>query len=238
MALNPLLLRRLLSWLWPSCLAWGLMAAAPVQASELVRVQEIAECRAGEIGTWGDGRDRAAIDTQLRVMYDHEGAPPWFDEALVLAALRRAADAWAACGIPATVWSRAPGAEVPAGVVLVSWDDRLARGNFGLAHVGVRRLWLGGAAFRTLRARNAAYPAHETLQMVVSHEMGHLYGLMDHSRRCVDVMSYYDNGQGERCHARNGNDRGWRGDYRALLPTACDIQRCRAANAPPLTAAR
>lgn len=216
----------------------ALLAGQPAQSADhLIRVQEIAECRTGEIGTWGDGRDRAAVDSTLRLVYDHEGAPAWFDESLVLATLRRAAEAWSGCGVPATVSSRAPGAELPQGAVLVHWDDRLVRGNFGLAHVGLRRLWLGPAAFRTLRARNPAYPAHETLQMVVSHEMGHLFGLMDHSSRCVDVMSYYDNGRGEHCRARGGNDRGWRGDYRALLPTACDLQRCRAANAA-LTAAR
>ena len=66
--------------------------------------------------------------------------------------------------------------------------------------------------------------------MVISHEMGHLYGLMAHSRRCVDVTSYYNNGKGETCHLRNGLPLPPRVEYRALLPTACDIARCRVAN--------
>ena len=123
-------------------------------------------------------------------------------------------------------------------LVVVQWDEAGSRGNFGLADVGRRTLSLGPGAFRLLAQRNPRFPAHTTLQMVVSHELGHFFGLMAHSRRCVDVMSYYDNGRGDRCRAREGNDRGWRGDYRALLPTACDIQRCRAANAAPVTAAR
>ena len=93
------------------------------------------------------------------------------------------------------------------------------------AHLAAHRL-----TFRVLQQRNPAHPAGDTLQMVVSHEMGHFFGLMAHSRRCVDVMSYYDNGKGEQCRTRAGAMPAMRGDYRALLPTACDIARCRALN--------
>ena len=81
-----------------------------------------------------------------------------------------------------------------------------------------------------LRTRNPAHDARQTLQMVISHEMGHHFGLMAHSRRCVDVTSYYDNGQGAQCFARDIKLLRSVPEYRASLPTACDIQRCRVAN--------
>jgi len=222
--------------------AWALDRAA-----DALREQEIAQCLPREISTWGDGTDRPAAAAPLRWVYRHEGAPPWFDAALVLAAINRAAVAWGACGTPSgVVDATAPAAArqpaptagrqpAPApgptdGVVLVQWHDVNSRGNFGLANLGARTLALGPAAFKLLNTRNPAYPARDTLQMVLSHEMGHFFGLMDHSRRCVDVMSYYTNAQGERCNTRDGHFPRGSTDYRALLPTACDIARCRIAN--------
>ncbi len=139
--------------------------------------------------------------------------------------------------MPVQVQAIEPGGRVPPGAVLVLWSDAAAGGNFGLANLRTHSLALGPAAFRLLNQRNPAHPAGDTLQMVVSHEMGHFFGLMAHSRRCVDVMSYYDNGRGERCFTREGGMPPTRGDYRALLPTACDIARCRAVNAGVLAAA-
>mgnify|MGYP002138443102 CR=1 FL=1 len=72
---------------------------------------------------------------------------------------------------------------------------------------------------------NPAHPAGDTLQMVVSHEMGHFFGLMAHSRRCVDVMSYYDNGQGERCFTRAGRPLPTRGDDRVSEAAMEDRKR-------------
>ena len=206
------------------------------RAADALREQEIAQCLPQEISTWGDGTDRPAGAAPLRWLYRHEGAPPWFDAALVLAAINRAALAWGACGTPSVVLdASAPSGARQAtaaadGVVLVQWHDANSRSNFGLANLGTRTLALGPAAFKLLNSRNPAYPARDTLQMVLSHEMGHFFGLMDHSRRCVDVMSYYTNAQGERCNTRDGHVPRGGTDYRALLPTACDIARCRIAN--------
>ena len=47
-------------------------------------------------------------------------------------------------------------------------------------------------------------PAGQILQMVLSHETGHFFGLMAHSRRCIDVMSYYTDAQGQTCSTRDG----------------------------------
>ena len=78
-----------------------------------------------------------------------------------------------------------------------------------------------------------ALDALDTLQMVLSHEMGHFYGLMAHSRRCVDVLSYYHDGKGGQCFTRNPGLLKAFPEYRSSLPTACDIQRCRILNRIP-----
>lgn len=214
-----------------------LLAAASAHAQPSLRDQEIAQCLPNEVATWGDGQDRPVAAGALLLAYRHDDAPAWFSAPQVLATVQRAAQAWSACGIGVQVQAVAPGARVPPGAVLVLWSDGAAGGNFGLANLRTYSLALGPAAFRLLNQRNPAHPAADTLQMVVSHEMGHFFGLMAHSRRCVDVMSYYDNGKGERCVTRDGGMPAWRGDYRALLPTACDIARCRAVNASVLAAA-
>lgn len=204
-------------------------AGAPAQ-NLLVREQEIAQCLPQEIATWGDGQDRPAGVSALRFVVRNEDAPPWFSASLVLSLVERAALAWSACGIAVKVEALAPAAAAPEGAVQVLWSDARSVGNFGQAHLRSGVLALGPAAFHLLNARNPAHPAQDTLQMVLSHEMGHFFGLMAHSRRCVDVMSYYDNGRGERCFTRDGAAPAGRTDYRALLPTACDIGRCRALN--------
>lgn len=53
---------------------------------------------------------------------------------------------------------------------------------------------------------------------------------MAHSRRCVEVTSYYDDGKGQQCSIRGGGKRQPAAEYRATLPTACVIARCRRAN--------
>ena len=198
-----------------------------------VRAQEIAQCLPGELSTWADGRDRPAAGGAVRLVYRHAGAPPTLDEAQVLGAVQRAALAWSACGVPAEVISEAAASLGPAAsLVWVQWSDAGSRGNFGLADLGRRTLSLGPAAFGLLATRNPRHPAFQTLQMAISHEMGHFFGLMAHSRRCVDVMSYYDNGRGEVCSTRDGGSPKAVAEYRALLPTACDIARCKAINLP------
>ncbi|MDT9002296.1 hypothetical protein RQP53_23650 [Paucibacter sp. APW11] len=193
-----------------------------------VRSEEIAECRPGEIATWGDGVDRPALATPLRLAYEHAGAPAWFASAELRSMLARAAHAWAACGVAAELLP--PGASATAGAVRVQWNAAAARDTFGLANLGQRTLSLNPDSFALLRQRNPRHDARQTLQMVISHEMGHFFGLMAHSRRCVDVTSYYHDGQGHHCLARDPALVKASPEYRAVLPTACDIARCRAAN--------
>lgn len=213
-------------------------ALRSAEASLGLRAQEAQQCLPGELMTWGDGDDRAVARSPLRLIYRHASAPPGFTEAQVLGSVQRAALAWGACGPGAEVISEAAASlppvagSVPPQVVIVQWSDLGSRGNFGLANLAQRTLSLGPAGFAVLAARNPRHPAQQTLQMVISHEMGHFFGLMAHSRRCVDVMSYYDNGRGAVCSTRDGGSYKAVAEYRAALPTACDIARCRALNSP------
>lgn len=208
-----------------------LLLAGAASAVEPVRDQEIRECRPGEIVTWKDGQDRPAVARTLRFAYHHAGAPAWFTSTEIERMLTNAALAWSQCGIRADVVSWAPVMDSHPGLVRVQWSELGSRGNFGLANLIEKSLSLGPQAFRTLRERNPAHDARQTLQMVISHEMGHLFGLMAHSRRCVDVTSYYHNGAGEKCYSRDPAGIGRVVEYRHILPTACDIERCRRANA-------
>jgi hypothetical protein len=201
------------------------------------RSAEIASCLPGEQQTWTDGRDAPSAHAAWRFVYRHEDAPAWFSSAQVMGVLERAARAWAPCGLPVQVLDAATASRMPAdrvqGIVQVLWSDAAVRGNFAAANLTQRTLNLSPAMFALLRQRNPRHPALDTLQMTVAHEMGHFLGLIAHSRRCVDVMSYYDDGKGGSCSLRDPAARLGHVEYRALLPTACDIQRCRAVNGRP-----
>ncbi len=199
-------------------------------SQESVRAAEIAQCLPGEISTWGDGKDRPAHSTSMVFVYDHVGAPAWFEETQVFGVVQKAAQVWSLCGIPSSVLRQAGQASQALGAVRVQWSAKDSAGNFGLANLGQRTLSLGPEAFALLRKVNPTYDASQTLQMVISHEMGHHFGLMAHSRRCVDVTSYYDNGKGAKCFARDLTQLNTVVEYRSVLPTACDIERCRIAN--------
>ena len=215
-----------------AALVLGLSSAA--LAFSDTRSEEIASCLPGELQTWGDGRDVPSRRAAWLFVYSHEGAPAWFSATQVLAVLDRAARAWAPCGVPVQVLDAAAALQGPAdraqGQVQVLWSDSAVRGNFAAANLSQGLLALSPAMFALLRLRNPQYPAQETLQMAVAHEMGHFLGLVAHSRRCVDVMSYYDDGKGGRCSLRDPAALKRHIEYRASLPTACDIQRCRSAN--------
>ncbi|MDH0865667.1 hypothetical protein [Mitsuaria sp. GD03876] len=199
-------------------------------AAPSVRDQEIAQCLPGELKTWGDGQDKAIATRSLRFAYRHDNAPAWFSEPQVMALVRRSAEAWSDCGLRLTVFAVPRGKVPPEDAIQILWSDVGSRGQFALANVTARSLSIGPGLFALLRERNPKHPAEQTLQMVLSHEMGHFFGLMAHSKRCVDTMSYYDNGKGERCALRDPKSWGSVVEYRSMLPTACDIARCRALN--------
>lgn len=94
----------------------------------------------------------------------------------------------------------------------------------------------GPASFALLAQRKPRCPAQQTLQRVIGHELGHFFGLIFGlnfglialSRHCADVMICCDNSRGETGRTRDGSAYQTVAEYRALLPTACDIERCRA----------
>jgi hypothetical protein len=199
-------------------------------ADASARNQEIAQCSESELVTWGDGQDRPTSASSLIFFYKHSGAPPWFQEQQVMNLLARASAEWSKCGIPAQVTLWQGRVENTKGIIVVQWDASGSSGHFGLANLSQNQLSLGAQAFNLLNQRNPKHNALETLQMVLAHEMGHFYGMLAHSRRCVDVLSYYNDGKGGQCYSRDPSQLKLYPEYRSPLPTACDIQRCRILN--------
>jgi hypothetical protein len=206
------------------------LTSSCVQAVVELRNQEITECSQSEIKTWEDNRDTAAKFSPIVFYYDHTGAPAWFSEKQVSELIERAASAWSLCGIPAVVVTKNNKANQSSSIIRIDWDVAGSRGNFGLANLTQNQLSLGLPAFQLLNQRNPKHNALETLQMVLSHEMGHFYGMMAHSRRCIDVLSYYHDGKGGQCYSRFPDIIRKFPEYRSTLPTACDIQRCKILN--------
>jgi predicted Zn-dependent protease len=166
----------------------------------------------------------------LSFSYKPANAPAEFSPTLVAGMVAKAAAEWSKCGVSVDVLVWVDDTRREPGVVAVHWSGEASAGNFGLANLGKRTLSLSRSAFELLRTRNPTHDARETLQMVISHEMGHFFGLMAHSRRCVDVLSYYHDAKGEKCFSRDPSQVRAVTEYRHVLPTACDIERCRAAN--------
>ena len=211
----------------------GLLNIRTAYSSESLRIQEINECRDDEIKTWGDGRDRPATSSLLAFTYNPKGSPNWFSEDQVLAMVTEASEAWSQCGVRTQMIPWKSTLEKQNLIIVIKWDEKESRGNIGLANLNRRTLSLSPSVFGLLKTRNPRHDARETLLMVISHEMGHLFGLMAHSRRCIDVLSYYDNGKGDVCFSRDPLWKQRAVEYRSTLPTACDINRCRKANGFP-----
>ena len=197
-----------------------------------LRESEINQCLANEIVTWNDGgKDTKMLSANMVYVYDHQGAPEGFSEEAVMASLKNASVAWDQCGGQNTVILKRDLSSSVAGLKISAlWSDEDKLGTIGLANITKKTLTLSPEAFVNLRKANATRNLMETLQMVVSHEIGHFQGLTSHSRRCIDVLSYYTNASGEKCSIRNNGVMPTNIEYRSQLPTACDIQRCRASN--------
>jgi S1-C subfamily serine protease len=194
------------------------------------RNAEIEQCLAGELLTWGDGTDVPAILSPLVFEYDHSSAPEWFDEVTVLGLIQKASEKWSQCGVSSSVAARTIPSQSQLNVISLRWSDADSANNFGLANFGKKYLVLSPGAFHRLRSKNPTYDSKETLQMLISSLMGKFFGLRANSRRCVDVTSFYSNGKGEKCVARDIKTRQYFTEFRSSLPTACDIQRCQIAN--------
>lgn len=197
-----------------------------------LRESEIAQCLPNEIVNWNDGaKDGKMLSAKTVYVYDHQGAPAGLSEDAVFGVLQQAATAWEQCGGQNTVLLKRDFFENKGSVkIAVVWNDDDKLGTIGLANITKKTLTLSPEAFQNLKKSNVNRNLMETLQMVVSHEVGHFQGLTAHSRRCVDVLSYYTNDAGEKCSIRDNGILPKHFEYRSMLPTACDIQRCRIAN--------
>ena len=203
-----------------------------ISPTSSLRESEINQCLPNEIATWNDGaKDSKMISPQMTYVYDHQGAPEGISEESVVVLLQKSSTAWDQCGGQNIVVLKRDVATATAGLkIATQWNDDDKLGTIGLANITKKTLTLSPEAFLNLRKKNINRNLLETLQMVVSHEIGHFQGLTAHSKRCVDVLSYYTNGTGEKCFIRNNGVLPTDIEYRSQLPTACDIQRCRAAN--------
>ena len=197
-----------------------------------LRESEIAQCLPNEISNWNDGaKDTKMLAPKMVYVYDHASAPAGLNEDAVFGVLQQAANAWDQCGGQNTVVLKRDFFEAKGALkIAVVWNDDEKLGTIGLANITKKTLTLSPEAFQNVKKSSVGRHFMETLQMVVSHEVGHFQGLTSHSRRCVDVLSYYTNDSGEQCFIRNNGILPKHFEYRSMLPTACDIERCRMAN--------
>lgn len=210
--------------------AFFLIDSSRSLALDSTRSSEIKECAAGEIATWGDGIDKPVAYKSLNFFYNSNGAPTWFNEKSVFDLIQLAANGWSECGISAQVSIDNQLHNRQTNDIVIQWSDSKSQGNIGASDFTQRKIYLSPSVFKTLREIRPTYDAKYTLQMTLSHEMGHFYGLVAHSRRCVDVLSYYKNNTGDLCNIRERSEFSKVIEYRSALPTACDIKRCQSIN--------
>ena len=214
------------------CMVALCMVAPGAAALSPTREDEIRTCSFPELPTWPDGLDAPLQHKRLQFIYTHAGAPRWMAAETVLSKIELSARAWSSCGLELLVVKESNAPLLPVTqTIVIQWSDGQSLGNFGVADRINRRLTLGPSAFELLRAK-APEAIKYSLQLVISHEMGHFLGLQRHSRRCIDVMSYYSDDKGAECISVVPNWKSGYREYRSHLPTACDIKRCKALNKP------
>jgi predicted Zn-dependent protease len=212
-------------------------ALAPTQKEYALRQEEISQCLPGDIETWGDGgKDAKMLGPKMIFVYAHDGAPSSIQEQSVMSVLQAAASNWDQCGGSNLVVADKDYKTSIGGLkITVQWNDAETVGAIGIANITNKKLTFSPGTVQKVIQINANKKLPEkyileTLQMTASHEMGHFQGLAAHSKRCVDVLSYYVVG-GVKCTVRNGGLMPANFyEYRSPLPTACDIERCRSAN--------
>lgn len=130
-----------------------LVAVLPLFAAESLRTQEINTCLAGEIVTWGDGRDRPAGTSLLKITYNPGSSPDWISTEQVVGMITKAADAWSQCDVPIQMvaWNNSLAKQHD--IVVVKWDEKGSMGNFGLTNFKSRTLSIGPNAFNLLKQK-------------------------------------------------------------------------------------
>jgi hypothetical protein len=221
----------------PAVMASPVSQPRPTSKEYALRQEEISQCLTEDIQNWGDGeKDSKMLGTKMVFVYQHLGAPKSVPEQSILTVLKAAASSWDQCGGTNLVMSDKDYTTSTAGLkITVDWNEKETVGTIGIANITQRKLTFNPETVQKVIQINASKNLNgsyllETLQMTASHEMGHFQGLSAHSKRCVDVLSYYSVG-GEKCTTRNGGPMPVSFyEYRSSLPTSCDIERCRIAN--------
>lgn len=202
------------------------------------RLQEIASCPEGEIATMtahGPATPAAfARPGTIGFMYNPTLAPEGLPEPVLSEMIRKAASAWSACGIQGVFGGTTQEVDGTGSTVVFQWYN-----SDGVPTAGYQKgatIYLNHGHFSALRSHSEKY-AMDILQTLISHEMGHVFGLREHSARCLDVMATWDAfDKCERAPAANRiiEDKGRRFSMPShAFPTACDIRRCRMANGVP-----
>jgi hypothetical protein len=226
-------------------------AAAPDPArrqreaeAQRLRAKEVAECLEGEMATQtalGNAPVNAlAVGGRfnaLRFAYNPALAPESVPEARLGGMIAAAAQAWSVCGIPGQFVGITQDLTGTGNTFIVQWYN-----SEGVPIAGYRKgttIYLNAGHYQTMRAHSEVY-AQDVMQRLISHEMGHAFGLVEHSARCVDVMATEDSF--DKCDRDPAAPRTIQDTDKLFFvkqqafPTACDIKRCREVNALPLPA--
>jgi hypothetical protein len=132
-----------------------------------MRADEIAHCPAVP-ATWGDGQDRPAPVRQMRFAYAPANAPADFSATQVSAMIVAALAGWRACGLTLD-WL---GEDSARATHVIAWQPQDDGQRIAWTDLRAHRLWLSPRVFALLRQRNPALMS-STLQMTLSHEIGH-----------------------------------------------------------------
>jgi hypothetical protein len=202
------------------------------------RAKEVAECGEGEMATQTahgnvpvNALAVAGRFSSLRFAYNPALAPESVPEPRLGGMIAAAAQAWSACGILGQFVGTTQELAGTSNTFVVQWYH-----SEGVPIAGYRKgttIYLNAGHYQTMRAHSEIY-AQDVMQRLISHEMGHAFGLVEHSARCVDVMATEDSF--DKCDREPAAPRLLQDRERIYLfkqqafPTACDIKRCRQIN--------
>lgn len=154
----------------------------------------VAVCSFISMGASADNYDSkeklyAVADARIQFRYNHARAPSWLTQEDAIAALKRAAEKWAVCGITIEY----------IGTTDANPAEKDSQSTIGwspfLQYQGFSEMRVRGGVIRetdmTLNPRK-----HRSIQAVEStfvHEMGHWVGITGHSESAASVMHLHTN---------------------------------------------
>jgi hypothetical protein len=203
-------------------------------AAQAERQRQIAQCNDNDMATTTAHGTQASYPvgySSLRFFYNPALAPEGANEAQMAAMIASAGAAWSACGIRGEYAGPTNELDARDNATVMQWFN-----SDGVPIAGYSKgstIYLNIAVFQRWYDVSPKY-AMEALQQVIAHEMGHSYGVVEHSARCIDVMATYD--AFDKCEQSPVAPRLIEDGNRVFqlrahtLPTACDIQRCRKVN--------